>query len=326
MLVNKLIVILLFLSVFIFSCKEEVVFYDTLNETNVYSGTYELTKIDFGNNQLGFAVGHNGTVLKTNNGGSSWSVISGFDSKINFNSLSIVEDSIIFISGRSITFNDKAAYKSVDYGSTWNLSTTPSGLETYFLTNNIGYSIGGDVMKTVNGGSSWFTPSPTNEYNVQKIFFLDTLRGLVYTDDYEVKPTLDGGITWGASSGVLSGNNIDFYYVNDFDMDINGVGVIVDDNGSVFTTSNYGLDWSKDFKPKPENMRDVALLTVKLIGNTIITSGPHTIAFSDDMGNTWKTYYNQNVESIYYKDFYFFDKKNGVGIRNNGIFKINKVD
>ena len=44
------------------------------------------------------------------------------------------------------------------------------------------------------------------------------------------------------------------------------------------------------------------------------------------MGNTWKTYYNQNVESIYYKDFYFFDKKNGVGIRNNGIFKINKVD
>lgn len=319
---NKLFILLL--SVSIFSCKEDVVVYDTLNETSVYSGSSELIQIDFVNSQIGFAIGFNGTVLKTNNGGSNWTVVSGFDSNINFKSLSIAEDSVVYITGRSDTYNDKAAYKSVDYGSTWSLTTTPSGLETYFLTNKIGYSIGADVLKTVDGGISWINPSSFTDYNVQKIFFLDTLHGLVYTDDYEVKHTLDGGVTWEDSSVEYER----FYYVNDFDMNSLGVGVAVDDHGAVKTTFDYGKSWNEEFLygGKAENLEDVALLTVQLIDNTIITSGPYTIAFSNDMGQTWKTYYNQEVESVYYKDFHFFNKKDGVGIRENSIYKINKVD
>ncbi|MDB4534346.1 hypothetical protein N9242_05680 [Vicingaceae bacterium] len=309
-----------------FSCKEEVVFYDTLNETNVYSGASELSQIDFVNNQLGFAIGFNGTVLKTNNGGSLWSVISGFDSKINFNSLSIVEDSIIFISGRSITFNDKALYKSIDYGNSWSELTVSNVNEldqTHFVSKNIGYSVSSwDLLKTVNGGISFQPIVLSNNFRTHKIYFLNPLKGLAYSDDYEIRYTFDGGATWSVSSNDYA----EFYYVNDFDMNVNGVGVIVDEHGSVITTSNYGENWSKDYKPTADNMKDVALLTVQIIDNTIITSGAYTIAFSDDMGFSWKTYYDQEVRSIYYKDFHFFDKKNGLGIRGNSIFKISKVD
>jgi len=323
---NKIIILFLFTLLTLASCKEEVVFYNTLNETSVYSGSNELTKIGFINNQLGFVIGNKGTVLKTTNGGESWSAIGSFDSNINFNSLSLVEDSIIYISGRSVTLNDKALYKSIDYGSSWSALTVANvnGLEqTHFVSKNIGYSVSsGDIRKTTNGGVSFQTVTLSNNFRTQKVYFLDTLKGLAYADDYMVRHTFDGGTTWTVSNNEYA----EFYYVNDFHMNDNGVGVVVDEHGSVITTSNYGENWVKNYNPTADNMQDVALLSVQIIDNTIITSGPYTIAFSDDMGSSWKTFYDQNVRSVYYKDFHFFDKINGVGVRDNSIVKINKVD
>jgi len=106
----------------------------------------------FTDNQ-GIAVGDNGTVLKTENSGTTWS---DYDSEVDYmlKALYFTSDDVGYAAGRGNVI------KTLDGGETWAPSgdgITSSNLiyTITFPTENTGYSLGFDVFKTENAGESW---------------------------------------------------------------------------------------------------------------------------------------------------------------------------
>jgi photosystem II stability/assembly factor-like uncharacterized protein len=125
------------------------------------SGGSIIYKINFVNNQFGWAIGLNNKVFKTTNFGSSWDSIgyvvgasnirSSFFSDINTGWAGCVNSSNIQL------------YKSTNGGYNWiaqiNYQNIAFVSSIYFLDNNTGWTVGGGgyIYHTTNGGISFIT-------------------------------------------------------------------------------------------------------------------------------------------------------------------------
>ena len=117
--------------------------------------------------------GETGGVWKTNNGGTTWTVLTDNLSNMHVYSLAIdpVNSSIYYWGSTSGTI-----FKSTNAGATWNLlADIGEGIVNKILidptnTNNMYCtSEGGGIFKSVNGGSNWslINPSATNGYDIE---------------------------------------------------------------------------------------------------------------------------------------------------------------
>lgn len=104
--------------------------------------------------QKGWAVGHGGTILSTDNGGMDWidrSLSYGIDLK----SVFFLFENLGFVAG------DNRIYKSIDEGETWNIVYENDDdyiVDIYFPHHSRGYAVGynGLFLKSVDGSESWF--------------------------------------------------------------------------------------------------------------------------------------------------------------------------
>jgi photosystem II stability/assembly factor-like uncharacterized protein len=128
-----------------------------------------VTDIHMVNNNLGFALGYNGTVLKTIDGGKSWTEMMNFTNSGNFRA---VQD--IFMLNENVGWlvgNTGTAYKTTDGFKTlvnlmdWGAPTqiTERNLHgVHFIDQNKGFAcayVGGDILGT-NGGTTWRLLTP----------------------------------------------------------------------------------------------------------------------------------------------------------------------
>jgi photosystem II stability/assembly factor-like uncharacterized protein len=114
--------------------------------------------LNFMNQDTGFAVGggwaqgsSKGVILKTTNGGISWS---DFIIDITLNSIFVVDEGIGYAVGNSGTI-----FKTKDLGTNWTKLATgiTNNLNSIFFVDSLtGYAVGsnGVILKTTNGGSS----------------------------------------------------------------------------------------------------------------------------------------------------------------------------
>ena len=128
--------------------------------TRLTSGTAaDLRAVHFpAGTQVGYAVGSQGTVLKTTDGGTTWAAESSGTAKMLY-SVYFLNDLTGFAVGGS------AAVKTTDGGATWTPVTVPvnnSLNHVQFPENGlVGYigvqprDGGGRVLKTINGGDNW---------------------------------------------------------------------------------------------------------------------------------------------------------------------------
>jgi len=121
----------------------------------------------------GWAVGSNGTIITTSNGGVSWTSNSSGISNYLF-SVYFVDSSIGWISG-----SNGILLKTTDGGSTWTAKT--SGTNTwlrslYFKDSNTGWVVGNDgiILMTEDGGDTW---------SARKSFTSNTLSSVIFADD-----------------------------------------------------------------------------------------------------------------------------------------------
>ena len=120
--------------------------------------TNDLLSVYFTNSNTGYAIGLNGTILKTINGGISWVSIA-YGTTSNLNSVCFVDANIGYIVG-----NEGTIKKTTDGGTHW--TTIASGtniyiISVYFSNTDTGYVVGGDfpfyngtILKTTNGGNT----------------------------------------------------------------------------------------------------------------------------------------------------------------------------
>jgi photosystem II stability/assembly factor-like uncharacterized protein len=184
---------------------------------------------------IGFAdanVGWVGTLspmrrlLRTSNGGTTWTVVSNLPSiaPVKICGMSVVSDQIVYCSGTNDPADTPRMIKTTDGGASWtawDMSAHASVLiDCFFFDALHGWVVGGKseeptptkreklkpvVLETIDGGISWTNRLagqeemfPSGEWG-WKIQFLDQNIGFVSLENFNeaaILKTIDGGVSW----------------------------------------------------------------------------------------------------------------------------------
>ncbi len=202
--------------------------------------TNELKDIQFVSNSTGYAVGVSGTLLKSTNGGSTWSnpVVSGGQPSYDNNSIYFTTASNGVMVG-TYNFFQGFATKTVSGGQYWG---TPVSFPSYinkveFPTSTTGYAVGngGVIYKTTNGGTSWSLKTSGVTVELKDLSFVSADTGYVVGANGTILKTTNGGSSWQLQSPPAS---FDLNGVYAYDADTVWA---VGDSSLVLKTLNAGI-------------------------------------------------------------------------------------
>lgn len=259
--------------------------------TNQTSSTANnLLSIDFADVSVGYACGDAGTIVKTNNGGTTWTPLSSGTAD-NLWDIKVLPGS----SGQKIIVvgDNNTVRKSVNGGASWTALSIPFAPGSFVFgihaidTLNF-YLCGGDfttfsgaVLKTSNGGSSW-TPTaiPTSIF-LDKIMFANSNYG--YTvgtntsfSDGSIHRTINGGTSWSlvkASVGIIT----NLWCISQDTVIAVGLA------GQIWRTTNAGNTWTS------HSFNSIDLYGIVFYDNQngFATGSNGLILKTNDTGITW---------------------------------------
>ncbi|WP_323789391.1 YCF48-related protein [Psychroserpens sp.] len=232
-------------------------------------------------NSVGYIVGNYGYVLKSIDNGATWNQIStGFDQTI-FNTISILDDNNIIIS------SSYSIVKSVDGGLTWESFDVPGAVvKTFFTSPLVGHAAcgGGTMLKTIDGGVSWYTTMSTNTIpsNFFTVYFVNENVGFATRQHYEMFKTVDAGETWIEI-------NIPSYEIASFQFIDDNIGFACGNDGVFIKTIDGGNTWSfSSFENSPVyDYSGLNGLHFTDINHGYATGSRGRIIKTTDGGSTW---------------------------------------
>ncbi len=284
-----------------------------------------LTSVRFFNDSIGYAVGNGGTILKTTNAGTSWSLLTTNTTQT-FLSVFPVSKDTVFAAG-----NGGLLTKSVDGGLNWNslsIDTPKNIYSLYFLTSQIGYVAtglqirtgsdtpfsSGTIYKTIDGGFNWTpvlnsaTPNRTIQSINQQVAYAggDSTNGIV--------TTVDGGQNWQSLTLPDFGNNtiLSLQFINA------NIGYAVGTSGLLYKTINGGSNWTKTTIDSNATLFSVHFTDADT-GYAVGSNMEGIMYKTVDGGLTWT---NQKFSiSVIMRGVYFTPNKTGyvVGRFNGGV-------
>lgn len=210
-----------------------------------------------------WAVGSDNSIIKTTDGGNTWNRIPGPQTRsvTDLESISMVGSRDIWISG-----GEGTVFNSKDGGNTWTVFDPDffhHGLMQgiHAITSNIAYVAGGIgtkgfIARTMNGGQTWDSVVPQNNYNRNEwigVKASDAAHIIVYGGRSHYVISVDAGQTWKNDSvpgtGGTGGADINCLTMLDaqtwwgaFDYD------------GIFITTNSGSSWTKQVSAGPGGM------------------------------------------------------------------------
>ena len=211
--------------------------------TNTFPSAY--FTIYFIDENIGFATHEFDKMLKTINGGETWTEVSGSFQAIY--SFYFVNSNIGYACGEY-----GAMYKTTNSGNSWSIINFLNGYidessmyGIFFKDENNGFATGmrGRIIKTNNGGINWVQYSPTYNTIKHTEFTTNNIGYTLVGNDY-FKST-DSGNTWSYISTPLH-----YEYANGFDFVNSDIGYSIGGGttsaaGSVYKTTNGGSTWTK---------------------------------------------------------------------------------
>ncbi len=174
----------------------------------VESSGKSLMKVAFFDQNRGISVGVDGTILRTNNGGTSWEDVS-LDCMMILPE-EVMMKGIISINLYDILFTDEnscwivgdsgAVLHSEDGGKQWslkNIGLLPSLFSVSFKNDKVGWAVGqnGFSLKTMDGGKTWEKVVIEKEHSLYEITLSDNY-GVIVGDQATILKTNDGGDSW----------------------------------------------------------------------------------------------------------------------------------
>ena len=140
----------------------------------------------------GWAVGEVGTILKTSDGGTTWSPqTSGTPNGLT--SVYFTDANTGWAVARGTIL------KTTDGGTTWSpqtSGTTSLLFSVYFTDANTGWIAGsGTILKTINGGTAWSSQTSGTTNTLRSVYFTDGDNGWVVGGNGTILKTMTGGVT-----------------------------------------------------------------------------------------------------------------------------------
>ena len=191
-----------------------------------------LTGLSTGN----FSFGNDELVLRTTNGGQTWTIVH----QVSNNGLFNVLNDLFFIgnTGWAVGANGHI-FKTTNGGTSWTAQNTGIACEIYsvsFPTLTKGFAASAcGLLKTTDGGATWSLDAAMNGY-LTEIQFVSPTTGFVAGND-GLKKTTDGGATW---TTVLGG----FGFVEDIWFADGLFGYLLGGQ-AIFKTEDGGMTWEK---------------------------------------------------------------------------------
>jgi len=244
------------------------------------SGMAIFNSIDFKDTQTGIAVGNNGIIHKTTNGGLNWNLITNNVSPDQLNKIFFLNDnsgwaagedgSILFTSNGgnnwvqqyssnghgfySIRFLNQntgwaagnGLYKTTNHGNTWyNVNSNPS-LSAVFPADSVNiFACGqfGLLLRSTNGGNNW-TSYPGITRDLIAIYFVNVNTGWIGGSGQIILKTTNSGTNWiNQRGGSLPGSITDIHFVDEF-FGVASTAVIGGADGLILATGNGGITWN----------------------------------------------------------------------------------
>ena len=184
--------------------------------------------------QNALACGYGGLVVKTTDGGATWTEISANTTE-NLRRLYFISNNEGWLVG-----SNGVIFKTQDGGDTWQSLTsgvTASLYGVFFLDTNNGFVVGNDdhFLKTTDGGNTWNTTLLATREDLTSVVIKDPNIGWVTGEDNVLLGTTDGGATWTDQSISLDSSGDDF---NDI--------VILSDSNIIAIADDHQLAKSED--------------------------------------------------------------------------------
>ncbi len=287
------------------------------------AGGETLNAVSFVDTHHGCAVGSNGTVLCTQDGGVRWNpqqsnadtALSGVQFVDAQHGWAVGDDGGIITTQdggdtwqtqmsstthdlKAVTFVDTQRGWAVGYngtilntldgGRTWitqESTITDDLYGVYFLDEQKGWVVGsqGTTLKTTDGGSTWTFHSSETTESLRDVVFADALNGWIVSYDGSVLVTTDGGETWSQQAEGFTW----YLYGVDFSDADHGWAVGRDwgeNKGLILTTSNGGIEWQEQFFPVGHALNDVEPIDAK---SAWIVGEGMTVLTTDSGGEQW---------------------------------------
>ncbi|MBN1199933.1 MAG: T9SS type A sorting domain-containing protein [Bacteroidales bacterium] len=272
-----------------------------------------LTALYFIDEQTGYIVGEHGTVIRTLDGGETWtSVNAGISWTLNDVTFTSATDGIVVGELGTIL-------KTTDAGVTWldvgNYDPPLKSVE--FPSEAVGYAVGlgGTVVKTTDEGFTWQTCPPVAE-DLFDVSFVNEQTGYACGANMYVIKTTDGGSTW---SQLPTGLPLSFpLYCLDFlteTVGFAGGGEISPMSGVLIKTTDGGTTWTQ--VPSFSNSCQKAIQFLSTSTGYVMTGfkcGKRTT----DGGNTWSGFCIGGFSQYWGFNIFFVDEERGFACGDYG--------
>jgi photosystem II stability/assembly factor-like uncharacterized protein len=199
-------------------------------------------------------VGTGGTILKTTNAGVQWKPL---NSRVTENLSSVYFSSPevgCAVGSHSVILTTR------DGGASWTNQLFDSLIylrQVIFPSARIGYAIGGVsaitigtgvtlgiVLKTTDGGVSWFNEGTHCTDYLYSAYFLDTATGYAVGDNGSILATADGGVSWTNKKSVIFSNVLKSVYFTDY-----ATGYVCGVMGTIMKTIDSATTWKNVTNP-----------------------------------------------------------------------------
>lgn len=131
-----------------------------------------------------------GTVLKTMNGGDTWT-------PLEFGWVDILERAFFFNRTTGFVSGLEGVYKTTTGGASWEITSTEGAFAIFMLDEVLGWADGGPwyIQKTDTRGDSWFEYDTDTPLGARGIYFINATHGW-FVGNNLIRYTTDGGETW----------------------------------------------------------------------------------------------------------------------------------
>jgi photosystem II stability/assembly factor-like uncharacterized protein len=272
-----------------------------------------LYTVYFANANTGWIGGANGTIMKTTNGGVSWTVQSIQSTSTTVFCVRFINETLGFLS----TGNGRI-YKTTNGGLDWvdkyYAASTPL-LDIYFTDASNGTVVGGPTMgdavylKTADGGETW-TPHTVTESQFNSVYFLTSSVGFITSANGDIIKTDNNGQNWNQVFSNSSGTVFTLQFVNSL------TGLASGPYSTFIKTYNGGATWtSSRINPMPESSI-YGLYFLSESKGWVACQGGY-ICKTTDGGATW-TQMTSNISTTL-NDIFFADSSTGFAVGRNGV-------
>ena len=281
------------------------------NYTFIGSGTWNATStsysppteylrsVYFTNSNIGWIVGFSGTILKTTDGGNSWSQqTSGTEQDLY--SVYFVDASTGWVVGCGSTI-----LKTINGGESWvqQYGVGTDNLRSVCFANaNTGWTVGNynKILKTTNGGSDWSPQSSGINNHFRSVFFVDTNTGWIAGYDGTILKTTDGGSSWTPQNSGTS------YWLQSVYFTSSNTGWIVGRYGTILKTTDGGNNWVTQTSGTGNSLHSTYFIN----SNTGWAAGYNgTILKTTNSGSNWTTQSSGTANTL--RSVFFIDSNNG---------------